>query len=80
MEQHRAIVLGMRYTAEQALSAKIVQEVCPAEELKVKAIATGHRLAGKNGLDREVLSAIKRDLYSETHKGLVEPAQFHSKI
>ena len=80
MEQHQAIVLGKRYTAEQALSAKIVQEICPAEELRVKAIATGLRLAGKEGLDREVLSAIKRDFYFETHKSLLEPAQFHSKI
>ena len=79
-EHHQAIALGKRYTAEEALSAKIVNEVCPVEELKVKAIAAGHRLAGKEGLDRKVLSSIKHDLYADTYKCLMEPIRFYSKL
>ena len=79
-EQHQALVLGKRYTAEEALSAKIVNEVCPVEELKVKAIEAGIRLSGKEGLDRHVLSTIKYDLYVNTYKSLMEPLKWHSNL
>jgi enoyl-CoA hydratase/carnithine racemase len=79
-EHHQAIVLGKRYTAEEALSAKIVNEVCPVEELKAKAIAAGHRLTGKDGLNRRVLSSIKYDMYRDTYRSLMEPVRFYSNL
>ncbi len=78
--QHEAIVLGKRYTAEEALSSKVVQETCPMEQLKEKAIAAGLRLAGKDGLDRKVLSTIKKDLYHDAYKSLMEPLNFYSSL
>ena len=57
-----------------------MQEVCPTEELKVKAIATGHRLAGKEGLNRKVLSAIKYDFYKDVYRTLLEPTRYYSQL
>ena len=57
-----------------------MQEVCPVEELKVKAIATGHRLAGKEGLNRKLLSAIKHDFYKDAYRALLEPTRYYSQL
>lgn len=73
-------MLGRRYTAEEALAAKVINEVCPVEDLKEKAIQAGHRLAGKDGLSRKVLSSIKHDLYLDTYTSLMQPIKFHSKL
>lgn len=78
--QHEAIVLGRRYTAEEALASKMVQEICPVEQLKETAIAAGLRLAGKEGLDRKVLSTIKQDLYRDAYKSLSGPISFYSNL
>ena len=78
--QHEAIVLGKRYTAEEALSCKIVQEICPVEQLREKAIAAGLRRAGEDGLDRKVLSTIKKNLYSDAYGSLREPMKFYSHL
>ena len=73
-------MLGKRYTAEEALSCKMVNEICPVEQLKKKAIAAGLRLAGKDGLDRKVLSGIKKDLYRDAYKALLDPIYFYSSL
>ena len=73
-------MLGKRYTCEEALAAKIVDEICPVEELKEKAVAAGNRLAGEEGLNREILASIKRDLYRDAYKALMEPVRFHSSL
>ncbi len=73
-------MLGKRYTGEEALAARIINEVCSMESLKERAIAAGERLAGKDGLSRHVLSNIKRDLYRDTYKSLMEPVQMFSKL
>ncbi len=73
-------MLGKRYTAEEALSAKIVNEVCSMEELRERAIAAGNRLAGKDGLDRKVLSSLKYDFYRDTYRSLMDPIQFYSPL
>ena len=73
-------MLGKRYTAEEALNCKMVNEICPVEQLKEKAIAAGLRLAGKDGLDRKVLSSIKQDLYKDTYESMMGPVLFYSKL
>ena len=79
-EQHQVAVLGKRYTAEEGLAAKIINEVCPMEELREKAIEAGCRLAGKEGLNRKVLASIKYDLYRDTYRSLMDPVQFYSPL
>ena len=74
---HKAAVLGHRFTADEAKEAKIVDEVCPMSELEETALAAAGRLAGKEGLDREMLALIKRDLYWNTYNTLNEPAQWY---
>ena len=74
---HKAAVLGLRYTAEEAKEAGIVDEVCPMSKLEEIALSAAVRLAGKDGLDRRILSAIKRDLYRDMCTVLNESVQFY---
>lgn len=73
-------MLGKRYDAEEALSGKVVNEICPVEQLKEKAIAAGQRLAGEGGLDRKILSSIKHDLYKDTYRALMDSVQLYSTL
>ena len=73
-------MFSKRYTCEEALAAKIVDEACPVEELKEKAIAAGNRLAGEEGLDWEILTSIKRDIYRDAYKALMKPMHFYSSL
>ena len=59
---------------------KIINEACPIEQLLKRAIAAGQRLAGKDGLDRDTLSALKKDTYRDVCTALREPTRFYSKI
>lgn len=79
-QQHQAIALGRRYTGEEALEAKIINKVCPAEELRERAIEAGLQLAGKDGLSRNILASIKSDMYRDTYRSLMEPVRFYSNL
>jgi len=72
--------LGRRFTAEEALSNSIVQELCPADQLQERAVATALRLAGKEGLDRKVLSSFKKDLYHDVYISLLGQFYYYSKL
>ena len=74
------MVLGKRYTCEEAFATGMINEVCRMESLKERAIAAGKRLAGKDGLNRNTLASIKRDLYRDTYKTLMEPILRFSKL
>ena len=50
------------------------------EQLKEKAIAAGLRLAGKDGLDRKVLSTIKKDLHIKAYISLSGPVLVYSNL
>lgn len=70
---HRAAVLGQRYTAEDALEAKLVDEVCELAELENRAVLAADGLAGgEPGLDRKTLATIKRGLYRDAYTALNE--------
>lgn len=77
---HEAVVLGRRYTAEEAKESKMVDEVCPMSQLEERALAAANKLAGKEGLDRRTLAAIKNDLYQDTVAALNEPVRFYSRL
>ena len=80
MTEHKlAIALGMRYTAEEARTAGIVDEVSSLEELKDSAIAAANRLAG-DGLDRKTLATLKHDVYRDVYRALNEPVRLYSKM
>lgn len=74
------MVLGKRYSGEEAERAGIVNEVCPPDELRDTAIATACKLAGSEGLDRRTLSTLKYDLYRDVILALSEPPRYYSPI
>ncbi len=69
-------MLGTRYTAQEALTAQIISETSPAGQLLERAMEAGHRLAGKDGLDRTTLTSLKKDTHREACKALNGPVQF----
>lgn len=77
---HEAVVLGRRYTAEEAKEAKIVNEVCSISKLEETALTAAGRLAGKDGLDRRTLATIKHDLYRNAYASLNEPVRLYSRL
>lgn len=76
---HSAIVLARRYTASEAESAGLIDQVCSYQELKKNAIKAANKLTG-SGLDRPTLTTIKRDLYCGIYQLLNEPCYFVSKL
>ena len=78
-EHHQTLILGMQYTAEEAKTAGIVNEVSSLEELKDSAIAAANRLAG-DGLDRKTLATLKHDVYRDVYRALNEPVRFYSRL
>ncbi len=79
-QQHQALVLGKRYTCEEALATGMINEVCSMEQLRDRAITAGKRLAGKDGLNPITLSGVKKDLYRDTYVTLMEPVRMFSKL
>ncbi len=77
---HAILILGTRYTAQEALTAGIVNEISPVSQLLERAMKAGHRLAGKNGLDRTTLVSLKKDTYRDTCIALNEPTRFYAKL
>ena len=59
---HRAMVLGQRFTAAEAVAAGLVAEAVPLEELieRAKAVATG-----LGGRDRVTVAGLKAGIYSD---------------
>ena len=57
--------MGHRFTAEEALSGRIVEKVCDMEELLDTAVQMGQAAVGKNKLDRDAFKHLKSDLYSD---------------
>jgi enoyl-CoA hydratase/carnithine racemase len=55
---HEAMITGRRYTAPEALAARIVDDTAPEDEVLARAVAVAEPLAGK---DRGTLGAIKRN-------------------
>lgn len=49
-------------------------------QLEERALAAANKLAGKEGLDRRTLAAIKNDLYQDTVAALNEPVRFYSRL
>ena len=79
-ELHASMVLGRRYTGDQAKAAGIVEETCPISQLQRVALAAAERLAGRDGLDRRTLSVLKQDLYRDAVKALSEPMRVYSLL
>ena len=73
-------MLGKRYGGEDAQAASIVDEVCPLAELRDTAIAAAGKLAGREGLDRRTLVALKRDLYRDVVQALSKPPKLQSRL
>mmetsp|Transcript_1684 Transcript_1684/g.5997 ORF Transcript_1684/g.5997 Transcript_1684/m.5997 type:complete len:234 (+) Transcript_1684:51-752(+) len=68
------MLVGKRYSAEQALSARIIDAMYPEEEVLSAAIELGHKLAAKNATHRAV-HGMKLALYSDVYTHLVNRAK-----
>jgi enoyl-CoA hydratase/carnithine racemase len=68
---HEAMVTGRRYTAEEALSAGIVQRIAAEAEVLPTAIGIAASLAPKNGV---TVRKIRTDLYGPVIAALGGPA------
>ena len=55
--------MGKKYTAEQALEAKLVDQICENSELLDTAITFGSTVVGSNNWDRKHMSDLKKDIY-----------------
>ncbi len=58
---HRAMVLGHRFPAAEALSVGLIDEAVPEDELLGRAVAVAGSLGGHG---REAVGALKRQLYA----------------
>ena len=68
---HRAMVLGDRFNAPDALASALIDEALPDDELLGRAVA----LAGsRGGYDRAGVTALKRSVYTGVLSSLSEPA------
>lgn len=60
-----SVLMGHRFTAEEALSGRIVEKICDMEELLDTAVQMGQAAVGKNKLNRDAVKHSKKDLYSD---------------
>ena len=65
---HRTMVTGHRFSGAEALTAGIVAELAPEDEVLDRAVALAEALAGKR---RESLGAIKRGMYGSAIETLM---------
>lgn len=75
-----SVVLGKRYSGDEAKASGIVDDVSPLHKLKTTSIAAATKLAGKDGLDRRTLTTLKHDLYRNVVQALREPVRMYSLL
>lgn len=68
-----AMLTGRRYGGEDALAAGIVDEAVPEDEVVARAVERAAVLAGKN---RDVVAAIKAEMYGPALEALRRPLSF----
>ena len=71
--------MGKRYTAKQALEAKIVHFTCSGDKLMSKAIELSKKLI-KEDYDPGSLQRLKMDLYHKEYRSLGEDNLMGSKL
>ncbi len=62
---HEAVVLGRRYTADEAFERGIIQRTCPAEDLMSTAFEIVKSVTPKGGFNKTDLSNMKKDIYGK---------------
>lgn len=67
---HRAMVLGARFDAHDALASALIDEALPEDELLGRAVALAGSLGGH---DRAGVTALKRSVYTGALSSLCEP-------
>jgi len=67
---HRMVVLGMRFSAPEALAANLIDEAVPADELLARAVSLAASLGGD---DRTAVRNLKRSLYPVPLAALGQP-------
>uniref|UniRef100_A0A1X7VG08 Uncharacterized protein n=2 Tax=Amphimedon queenslandica TaxID=400682 RepID=A0A1X7VG08_AMPQE len=78
-EQVASVLMGRRYTGQEALDAGIIQGVMPGPQLLLSALKRGEE-AAKENFDRSTLGELKNALYFSTVKALTEPNTYYSKL
>ena len=77
-EHLNCIVMGKKYTGEEALRAGIVSHVCPATEIMDAAMKMAES-AAKENYDGPALTMLKHNLYNGEHTTLCGPL-LYSKL
>lgn len=72
-----AVVMGKRYTAEEAFKAKLVDQICDHSVLLETAIQIGRSVVGTNNWSRQIMSDIKQTLYSDVIEVKKQVNQWH---
>jgi enoyl-CoA hydratase/carnithine racemase len=67
---HRAMVLGHRFPASEALAHELIDEAVPEDELLGRAVAVAGSLGGH---DRAGVTALKRSVYADALAALGKP-------
>jgi len=57
--------MGKKYTAQEAIQAKLVDQICDNSILLETAIQTGRSVVGNNNWNRDVMSYLKQSLHSD---------------
>ena len=79
MSEHvSSLILGKKYTGEEALKAGIVDKISSSDDLMSIALtlAEENTSHGKEEYDNGMLHSLKRDLYFDLYKKLNEPAVY----
>ncbi|XP_041376997.1 enoyl-CoA delta isomerase 2, peroxisomal-like [Gigantopelta aegis] len=63
--QTQAILFGKRFTAQEAMSAQLVDDVTTMTNLMDDSLRLARKTAGIGGFDRFTLSALKNDIYKD---------------
>ncbi len=73
--------MGRRYTAREALEAKLIHYTSPGDQLMGKAVDIGRSLI-KQDYNPEALQQLKLDLYHREYESLKEitPKYYESKL
>ena len=61
---HEAMVMGRRFTANEAEARGLVSRKCPLEELLPTSFELCRQLTTPQPYDRRTLAAMKQDIYS----------------
>ena len=65
---HKGLVLGHRFTAQEALEYGLAKDICPGNHLLKRAVTLARNLVARQPYDREVLKNMKAHVYRAVYE------------